>query len=185
MKFSLSTSPRPVLAICNEASKVYFWHLKRLEDHWDYFDSLPANTPKGVAPLIYISNASNAKEKKEERKRPPFMVPLKHRKRGGAGAMARVRDLSPTESTTSSGRAGTHDDLSEQLNDLTFSKWNGLYNMQDAHEPLMAHKEDVIKHARTCGRQVAWSTGGEWFVVVGSGGVIAIFERWGGKVDNR
>ena len=27
---------------------------------------------------------------------------------------------------------------------------------------------------------MAWSTGGEWCVVVGSAGVLAVFERWGG-----
>jgi polycomb protein EED len=31
------------------------------------------------------------------------------------------------------------------------------------------------------GRQVAWSRGGEWCVVVGSVGTMAVFERWEGR----
>jgi polycomb protein EED len=42
------------------------------------------------------------------------------------------------------------------------------------------HKEEVVRGLEFTGRQVAWSTGGEWCVVVGSAAVVAIFERWGG-----
>lgn len=42
---------------------------------------------------------------------------------------------------------------------------------------LEAHKEVHIPKLRIYGRQVAWSVGGEWCVVVGSPNVIAVLGR--------
>lgn len=61
--------------------------------------------------------------------------------------------------------------------------WNKKYNISDAWTDLAPHKEEVVKGLDFTGRQVAWSTGGEWCVVVGSAGVLAVFERWGGVVS--
>lgn len=52
------------------------------------------------------------------------------------------------------------------------------YGLGDAERELGAHKEDVVKGFNFTGRQAAWSPGGEWCVVVGSAGVVAVFGRW-------
>ena len=51
--------------------------------------------------------------------------------------------------------------------------------MQNSWVDLAPHREDVVKGIEFTGRQCAWSVGGEWCVVVGSAGALAIFERWG------
>jgi polycomb protein EED len=117
-------------------------------------------------------------------------------------AMARVREASPTESSSShhtgsdshpqvrshpSTSSHTFTSASERplsSKDLAKSKenWAARYSISDAWTDLAPHKEEVVRGLDFTGRQVAWSTGGEWCVVVGSAGVVAIFERWGGVV---
>lgn len=71
--------------------------------------------------------------------------------------------------------------------DLARSKenWAKKYDMTDAWADIAPHKDEVIRGLEFTGRQCAWSVGGEWCVVVGSAGVLAIFERWGGKVGEQ
>ena len=49
--------------------------------------------------------------------------------------------------------------------------------MRDAFKGLEAHKEEVVKGVSFTGRQVAWSADGEWCVVCGSAGVVALWKR--------
>jgi polycomb protein EED len=66
--------------------------------------------------------------------------------------------------------------------DLQKSKeiWSKRYALSDAWTDLAPHKEEVVRGLEFTGRQVAWSTAGELCVVVGSAGVIGVFERWSG-----
>jgi polycomb protein EED len=68
--------------------------------------------------------------------------------------------------------------LSEK--DLAKSKenWAKKYDMTDAWTDIAPHKEEVVRGIDFTGRQCAWSVGGEWCVIVGSAGALAIFERW-------
>lgn len=50
--------------------------------------------------------------------------------------------------------------------------------MRDPLEKLEAHNVETVKGLTFTGRQVAWSVCGEWCVVVGSSGVIAVLHRW-------
>jgi polycomb protein EED len=56
--------------------------------------------------------------------------------------------------------------------------WERRYGINDPFREVAAHKEEVLTKMTFVGRQVAWSRGGEWCVVVGSVGVIGVFERW-------
>ena len=56
--------------------------------------------------------------------------------------------------------------------------------MTDPWKSLAPHKEEAVRGLEFTGRQVAFSTGGEWCVVVGSAGVLAVFERWAGKYQS-
>lgn len=51
--------------------------------------------------------------------------------------------------------------------------------MTSAWTSLTPHKDEVVRMIEFTGRQCAWSVGGEFCVVVGSAGALAIFERWG------
>ena len=56
--------------------------------------------------------------------------------------------------------------------------WAKRYFIGDPHGDIIAHKDEVMKGFEFVGRYSAWSNGGEWCVVVGSAGMIGIFERW-------
>jgi polycomb protein EED len=56
--------------------------------------------------------------------------------------------------------------------------WAKRYSIGDPHGDIIAHKDEVVKGFEFVGRYIAWSNGGEWCVVVGSAGMIGIFERW-------
>ena len=51
------------------------------------------------------------------------------------------------------------------------------YLVHDPFRPLLAHVEITIPKVTFAARQVAWSVGGEWMVVVGDQGMIAVFGR--------
>jgi polycomb protein EED len=59
----------------------------------------------------------------------------------------------------------------------TRALWDEKYEMRDAFKPIEAHKEEVVKAWAFTGRQVGWSRDAEWCIVVGSGGVLALFQR--------
>jgi polycomb protein EED len=192
----------PVLAMCNTASKVFFWDLARLEGYWDYISTLPptAAAAGNETASTSFSLASSAAES-DAPKRPRFLIPWKPRVRGG-GRLGipthRIRDSSPTESDRSTPTTHSHPLISASTHHpasanppvnpsqakateyLEKSKevWNKRYGLDSAERELLPHKEEVVRGLSFVGRQVAWSRGGEWCVVVGSAGVVAVFERW-------
>lgn len=220
-----------VLAICNSASKVLFWDLRRLEEVWEYMssveDQLGDGLPAAVAQLSFSSSSSGSTGQSQSQgqgqdaqgvKRPKFLIPFKSRARGGGGVgrpplHSRIRDIdSPSTHSTSnisissrstpiSSSNPTHapdtkstphpapnpinsSQITAQTSDLkkeyrkNRETWVKKYGLGDAERELAAHKEDVVKGFNFTGRQAAWSPGGEWCVVVGSAGVVAVFERW-------
>lgn len=201
MRFSLypgSATTNPVLAMCNAASKVFFWDLARLEESHGYLAS------------VSCAEAACA----QDIKRPSFLIPYKHRNRGPVNVLHRLaRDTSPADSAStdsisnanSSSKSTYHPqnkatDTSTEVEPpsntnpgtkqliipgLTPSDsaksleiWAKRYSIGDPHGDIIAHKDEVVRGYEFVGRYVAWSNGGEWCVVVGSAGVIAIFERW-------
>lgn len=58
--------------------------------------------------------------------------------------------------------------------------WNEKYEIRQKLplKPLKAHKEEMVKGFSFLGRGMAWSRGGEWCVVAGSGGVAGALGRW-------
>ncbi|KAF2094312.1 WD40 repeat-like protein [Rhizodiscina lignyota] len=52
------------------------------------------------------------------------------------------------------------------------------YGVDDPFRELQAHKFQVVPKVTFCVRQVAWSPGGEWCVVCGDNGMVAVFSRW-------
>ncbi|TAQ91070.1 hypothetical protein B7494_g633 [Chlorociboria aeruginascens] len=197
MRFSLlpgSASSNPVLAMVNNVSKVFFWDLKRLEEFFEYTAALPSEDTNAQPSTAAI-----------EPRRPPFLVPFRHRARGGRAVasnrdkdtLSRVmREASPTDSTgadshfTGSGSSDVLDPLatentgpkekplSKKEKEKSHEIWRKKYAIGDPREKLGAHKEELVKGLTFTGRHVGWSADGEWCVVVGSGAVVAIFQRW-------
>jgi polycomb protein EED len=189
MRFSVfegSKSSNPVLAFCNGVSKVFFWDLARLEEYFNVIGYFPGGstnaktnlTPDSLGPLdLRLPSASNPRNH-------PFLLPFQRRNRGGAVARL-AREASPTESS-SSHHTGS-DNTTDKSSDVgkgqidwakSRSQWEKKYEMGDPLTELEAHQMETVKGLGFMGRQVAWSSDGQWCVVVGSAGVIGILQRW-------
>ena len=105
--------------------------------------------------------------------------------------LSHVRDSSPTDSasshqTGSDGAAPQSEkdkererDREKEDREKSRELWAKKYDVGDPLNNIAPHKEEVVKGLSFLGRQVAWSANGEWCVVVGSSGVVAVFQRWG------
>ncbi|KAE8447750.1 hypothetical protein EG329_010144 [Mollisiaceae sp. DMI_Dod_QoI] len=185
-KSSSAIAGNPILAFCNTGSKVFFWDLSRLENYHDTITTCSADSSSFSPPRKH-----------------PFLQPFQRRNRGGGAVarLARERDASPSESTSShftgsdvpessyrddsqEGRKGVDRDRGEKEGkgkiDWARSRenWVGKYDMGDPLREISAHGTEVVKGLSFTGRQAAWSADGRWCVVVGSSGVVACLQRW-------
>ena len=154
VRFSLFQAPfrRPILAIGNNESKIYFWDLQSLEE-WD---------EQGGA-------AEEVKDRTHKRGGKP------KRRGGGPKPLAKQREASETSSTAT---AQTAIGAAESAADgLVCSKAALKYNVDDPFRKLASHLESTVPRVSFAARQVAWSVGGEWMVVVGDQGMVALFAR--------
>ncbi|KAK7423774.1 hypothetical protein QQZ08_008929 [Neonectria magnoliae] len=166
MRFKLHFVPgqHPVLAFCNAGGNIFFWDFKRLTMYDDFMKGL-----RNHAPGTRIPN------------RPSWLRPLHHRSKNDAAAKSRhsvVGKESPALSQADEVSKGK-DDIKE-FNAETLESWAAKYSLEDAHEPLRAHKTESSS-ANFVGRQATWSPGGEWCVIVGSSNTALILQRWAKK----
>jgi polycomb protein EED len=163
----------PVLAICNSRSKVFFWDLRRLEEYYSFAEAEKNRDPAALP------------------KRPQWLNPGRTRKKDQLG---RLRpESSPVESlaTSSSAHTTSSDAAAASFEAETAASkksWEKKYFMGDSQQGLGSkreetrglepHKTETILRYSITGRQVAWSPGGEWCVVVGSPNVVSVFQRW-------
>lgn len=141
-----------MLVIGNESSKVYFWDLQRLEE-WTEADDLEGSDGFKV----------------------PLVVKKKH-----AGGRPRIKQREPSvASTTTSGSfaAPRSEDSVEVVADMTAPKSGKRYGVEDPFKRLQPHHTVVVPKVLFASRQAAWSVGGEWLVVVGDQGMMAVFHR--------
>ncbi|KAF7560784.1 hypothetical protein G7046_g3366 [Stylonectria norvegica] len=165
MRFKLHFHPgqHPVLAFCNAAGNIFFWDLKRLTAYKEFMDKVRDPERDSSIPL-----------------RPPaWLKPVVHRARTDVAGKPR-----PGAADKTAGK-GLVDGGKEkggvgEFNAETLESWNSKYSMEDAHEPLRAHKTESSS-ANFVGRQAAWSPGGEWCVIVGSSNTTLILQRWAQK----
>ena len=154
VRFSLFQAPlkRPVLAIGNNESKVYFWDLQTLEE-WD---------EQTAASDEMRERVRNKGGKGKGR-------------RGGSRPGPKQREASVASSTTT-GQIPVAS--SEPMVDTAiYSKAALKYNLEDPFRKLMSHAEVTVPRVSFAARQVAWSMGGEWMVVVGDQGMVALFAK--------
>ncbi len=62
----------------------------------------------------------------------------------------------------------------------TLAKPGRRHDISDPFAEIHAHSTIFVKRKGFVARQVAWSVGGEWMVVVGEMATVAIFGRWEG-----
>lgn len=193
MRFSMyqAAGRHPVLAFCNASSKIMFWDMARLTSYYGFITATQDPDRDKAVPLA----------------RPSWLKPIQHRNRvdaakGGGDAVSKLRDVSDKDSLASGGGGGgggwgqtaTPDpEKAQEYSAETIASWETKHNMCDPHGVIKAHGEEIVgrknKDERGAGkrkkvpltfvgRQVAWSRGGEWCVVVGSQNLAVILQRW-------
>lgn len=168
MRFRLHHAPgqNPVLAFCNANGRVFFWDFERLRGFRDFVraatDSQRAGQP---APP-----------------RPPWLQ-LARGKGGdppGKGKASKEARASADLASSDMG-VGAKNHAGGPLREYTretVSGWDAKYNVDSARQPLKAHRVEAFGTSNFVGRQVGWSPGGEWCVVVGSSNVALMLQRW-------
>ena len=165
MRFKVYEAPNrhPILAFCNAKSKTFFWDLARLTSYHEFMAAL--NNPK--------------RDKDSHIERPAWLNVKQQRKQ--MNNVARVREPSDKDSMASVGPSSDPENESGKgITPKSNSGWDELYGISHPHDhPIKPHKTvGVGGESQFVGRQVAWSPGGEWCVVVGSQNRALIFQRW-------
>ncbi|KAL8319627.1 hypothetical protein RB597_006391 [Gaeumannomyces tritici] len=64
--------------------------------------------------------------------------------------------------------------------DARAEQWESRYDVSDPQAVIRPHRIEQMSKSGFLGRQVAWSVDGAWCVVVGSGNLALILQRWHG-----
>lgn len=198
----------PILAVGNEKSKVFFWDLGALAE-WDgyeggerggQFKMLRGGRRKGVARPIGKGKGAAAA--------PAAATGLgTGTALGGWGSgyrsvsIASETTTATTTNTTSTlfrndrptpNRTATPAAYPESPHDSGLrglapsgvdhpapSRARLKFSTDDPFRALLPHRTHVVPRVTFAARQVAWSVGGEWMVVVGDQGMVAVFEGKG------
>ncbi|KAK6948504.1 hypothetical protein Daesc_010271 [Daldinia eschscholtzii] len=155
----------PILAFGNAKAMIFFWDLARLGSYHDFISEVRDPNRDKTQPI----------------QRPGWLAPIQHRHKGDA--VSKLRDAASDRESVASGRTGsvdveTHYDLNTNYSQETLEQWELKYDMTRVEEPIRAHSQSNVTVKDFVGRQVAWSTGGEWCVVVGSKNLAIILQRW-------
>ncbi|KZF25402.1 WD40 repeat-like protein [Xylona heveae TC161] len=102
----------------------------------------------------------------------PFRLPIKR----GRRPPGIQRETSIASTTSSSIVPGSNDGQSA-IPAASPAAAARKYDISDPFNVIEAHSSIVVPKVSFAARQIAWSVGGEWMVVVGDNGVIALFGR--------
>ena len=159
MRFSLfaAAGARPILAVGNDRSKVYFWDLQSLEE-WEGED--PAAVAEEGAVVAAV--------------KPMAGVGTRGRGRvGGRKGVARAV-TKREESIASSSVTGSASAAGGGKKASTAAQ---KFAVDDPFRALRHHEKCTVPKVTFAVRQIAWSVGGEWMVAVGDQGMVALFKR--------
>jgi len=203
MRFSLFAPPdrHPILCVGNEKSKVFFWDLQALEE-WDGVEGperggrfkLPRNVmKKGVARKIVkgIGGSWGGSGGRE-----PSIASEGTTTTNSHSTLflndrpTPNRNATPAEYGNENGYEGHADpfgagtltlpkSLLTLTEDIAPSRARLKFSTDDPFRALLPHRTHVVPRVTFAARQVAWSVGGEWMVVVGDQGMVAVFEGRG------
>lgn len=200
MRFRLFRVPgrHPVLAFCNAAGKILFWDLERLVRYHDFKKELgraAAVDAERAAAQLAADPRGPVPSPPPPPQRPSFLLTVQKRGPRGGGeyaprAVATAKGYASDRDSAGSD-AGARDTSEGQgqgadaagiafaaYTQETIASWTGKYGTANAHEPLKAHRVETVGASSFVGRQVAWSPGGEWCVVVGSSNCALVLQRW-------
>ncbi|KAI9714684.1 MAG: hypothetical protein M1812_006349, partial [Candelaria pacifica] len=86
--------------------------------------------------------------------------------------------------TASSAQTGSNDGQSSQTMAMSGAPGQSAgakaHDISDPFFNIAPHKTITVPNVVFAARQAAWSVGGEWMVVVGNYGMMAVFHRWAG-----
>ncbi|KAI0013099.1 WD40 repeat-like protein [Xylariaceae sp. FL0662B] len=170
LRFKLfhDSQKHPILAFGNAKAMIFFWDLARLGSYHDFITDV-RNPARDMSQPVH---------------RPGWLVPVQQKHK--ADTIAKLKDAASDRESVGSGRTGSveaesHIDLNTNYSQETLETWESRYDMTRIEEPIKAHAQSNITVKDFVGRQVAWSAGGEWCVVVGSKNLAIILQRWNKK----
>ncbi|GKT50210.1 uncharacterized protein ColSpa_10391 [Colletotrichum spaethianum] len=163
MRFKLHFVPdqHPVLAFCNASGKIYFWDFEQITGFHHYVNALRRPRRDGEEPVS----------------KPNWLNAITHRSTGNAKSGLTVRERKAADKVHRT-ELEQAPELKGQFNQETLDMWNGKYSVSNPQVPLKPHKIENCGASTFVGRQVAWSPGGQWCVVVGSSNFALVLQRW-------
>ncbi|KAJ0310120.1 hypothetical protein COL516b_002627 [Colletotrichum fioriniae] len=168
MRFKLHFVPdqHPILAFCNANGKIYFWDFEQITGFHDYVNAV--KRPK--------------RDGEEAVPKPSWLPAITHRANTNGKAAPTVREKKAADKAHRT-ELEQIPELRAQYNQETLQTWDGKFTVGNPQVPLKPHKIENCGASTFVGRQVAWSPGGEWCVVVGSSNFALVFQRWVPKKD--
>lgn len=163
MRFRIFHAPgkHPILAFANAKSRTFFWDMSRFLAYSQYIKEL--------------ENAQASKDVPPPQK--PYWLPVKKEKKPDtAAAKLRISGVDKESMVSASPDPESVTSLG-QHNQKTLSEWAEMYETTNLHRLIKPHKS-VAVDGTFVGRQVSWSPGGEWCVVVGNNNRALIYQRW-------
>ncbi|OHE90996.1 WD domain-containing protein [Colletotrichum orchidophilum] len=168
MRFKLHFVPdqHPILAFCNANGKIYFWDFEQITGFHDYVNAVkrPRRDGEEVLP------------------KPTWLPAITHRANTNGKAAPTVREKKAADKAHRT-ELEQIPELRTQYNQETLQTWDGKFTVGNPQVPLKPHKIENCGASTFVGRQVAWSPGGEWCVVVGSSNFALVFQRWVPRKD--
>jgi len=162
MRFRMFHAPgkHPILAFANAKSRTFFWDMTRFLSYSQYMNDLrESQSNRAFPPPLKPSWLLVKKTKKPDA--------TNNLRNTGADKDSMVSASPDPESVTSLG----------QHNQKTLTEWAEMYDTSNLHHQIKPHKSVAVDGAFV-GRQVGWSPGGEWCVVVGNNNRALIYQRW-------
>lgn len=151
-RFSLFNPPSPKHAVLAffDSSKVYFWDIARLMEYQKFITS-GGEVPK------------------------PQWLTAK-RKAGNPGISGHAQ--SQREESVAFGSTNTETLNSSIEIEAIRMSYDEKYSMANPWRSLKAHKVETVPGVTSVGRQIAWSTNGEFCIVLGAPNIISVLSRW-------
>ncbi|KAH8764220.1 WD40-repeat-containing domain protein [Diaporthe sp. PMI_573] len=167
LRFSLhhAHGQHPVLVFCNTKSEILMWDIARLTGYQSYINKI---RDPNRDPAVRV-------------KRPAWLQPNHHKMKKAASE----NPGDPVYRAAVTMRPVGHRDpfnveaylLEEQTPD-TVESWQAKYDTSNPFKLIRAHKIEKFGGPRFLGRQVTWSSAGDWCVVAGSQNTVIMLQRW-------
>lgn len=167
LRFELHFQPgqHPILTFCNRTGEIFFWDLERVKAYDDVMSALRDPDRDRIKPVRLPNWLGRLKPVGNDKSR-----------MGSVGRGSQAGSQTPEVED----RRNVYD--IGDLNPKDVAEWDSKYNVRSRDHALEPHhKIEVRSKARIpfLGRQAAWSPGGEWCIVAGSGNVVHMLRRWG------